>query len=90
MSKVKAYFSRKVPFYLLSESDVADSEGFDAYPVEVDPVALANIRSVRRLVENMENTFKAGGAPEDTAQDNADELVSEVRRIFKAKAQNNG
>lgn len=89
-NKVTAYFSRLVPFYLLSKEDVADSDGFDAYPVEVDPVALANIRSVRRLVNTMETLFDNNPAPEEVAQQEADELVSEVRRIFKTKAQSNG
>lgn len=87
--KIKAYFSRRVPFYLLSADEVSDTEGFDAYPVEVDPVVLANVRSVRRLVNGMEALFERGSAPEEVAQVECDELASEVRRIFKTKAQNN-
>ena len=89
-NKVRAFFSRRVPMYLLGADEVKDSDGFDAYPVEVDPVALANVRSLRRLVLQMEDLFETGSTPEDGAQTEADELVAEVRRIFKSKAQNNG
>jgi len=88
--KVKAYFSRREPFYLLSANAINDSQGFDAYPVEVDPVALANITSVRNLIMKMEKGFMEGGAPEETAQAECDMFVEEVRKIFKTRAQDNG
>ena len=89
-TKVRAYFSRLVPFYLLATDEISDVEGFDAYPVEVDPVVLANVRSVRRLVETMENLFDRNPAPEEVAQTEVDEFASEVRLIFKTRAQDNG
>jgi len=87
--KVKAYFNRLKPFYLLGANEALDEIGFDAYPVEVDDVTLANVRSVRRLVEKMEALFLESGAPEDFAQAEADVLEAEVRRIFKTRAQDN-
>jgi hypothetical protein len=86
---MKAYFSRQVPFYLLSAEDLTDELAFDAYPVEVDEVALANVRSVRRLVTSMEKLFENNPAPEECAQAEADALIEDVRRIFKTKAQDN-
>jgi len=87
--KVRAYFNRRTPFYLLSPAEATDSLGFDAYPVEVDEVTLANVRSVRRLVELMEAHIEQSGAPEDSAQADADLLETHVRRIFKTRAQDN-
>lgn len=84
---MKAYFSRRVPFYLLGAEDLTDSEAFDAYPVEVDPDTLANVRSIRRLVQQMEAMFEDGAAPEDSAEAEAAVFSAEVRRIFKRKAQ---
>jgi hypothetical protein len=85
--KVKAYFSRVQPFYLLSKAECGDHEAFDAYPVEVDEVTLANVRSIRRLMTAMEEMFLEGGAPEDSAVTEAELFETEVRRIFKTKAQ---
>jgi len=88
--KVRAYFTRRHPFYLLGAEDVTDELGFDAYPVEVEDTTLANVRSVRRLVKTMEDSFMDHTAPEDCAQQEADELEALVRLIFKTRAQDNG
>lgn len=85
----KAYFSRRKDFFLLSPEDIGSEEGFDAYPVEVDEVALANIRSVRKLLEQMYESFQNNSAPEECAQQEADMFVDGVRRIFKTRAQDN-
>ena len=87
---VKAYFSRLVPFYFLGEDEVNDSNGFDAYPVEVEDTVLANVRSVRRLVVSAEELFADSPAPEEQPQLEADFVAAEVRRIFKTRAQDNG
>jgi len=85
--KVKAYFSRKQPFYILGQSDMGDHESFDAYPVMIDEVTLANVRSIRRLILSMDALFAVSGAPEDCAVEEAATFEKEVRRIFKTKAQ---
>ena len=87
---VKAYFSRRTPFYLLSAEEAKDDLGFDAYPVEVDEKVLANVRSVRRLVAMMGKMFEEGSAPEDCAQAECDVLAEQVRLIFKTRKQDNG
>lgn len=86
---MKAYFNRRVPFYLLSEQDLSDSNGFDSYPVEVDEKTLANVRALRRLVEGMEGKFETGGAPEEVAQEEAEVFEKGIRLIMKTRAQIN-
>ncbi len=86
---MKAYFSRLTPFYLVTQEEMESELGFDAYPVEVDEVVLANVRSVRRLVQKMEEAFDINPAPEECAQLECDMFAEDVRRIFKTKAQDN-
>lgn len=85
----KAYFSRQEPFYVLGQEDISDSAGFDAVEVEIDPIVLANVRSVRRLILMMEEMFVDHPAPEECAQEECDIFAAEVRRIFKTRAQSN-
>ena len=89
MAKVKAYFSRKVPFYLLSSEEMGDHESFDAYPVQVEASVLANMRAARRLIKKMEEIFEASTAPEDCAQNEADVLIGEAQLLFKTRRQSN-
>jgi len=89
-NKVTAYFTRLQPFYLLSKEELGDHEAFDAYPVEVDATTIANVRSVRRLIEQMEQTFKDNPAPEECAELEAGIFEAGVRKIFKTRAQDNG
>ena len=88
--KVTAFFNRRTPFYLLGKQDITDDLGFDAYPVEVDSITLAQVRAVRRLVVEMEKMFEEGAAPEESAQAEADKLQEACRLIFKTRAQING
>jgi hypothetical protein len=85
--KVKAYFSRKQPFYLLSGKEMGDHESFDAYPVEVDEVTLRNVRAIRELIVRMEDIFLNSTAPEDCAVKESALFETQVRRIFKTVAQ---
>jgi len=87
--KVKAYFSRQIPFFLKGKNEMSDDESFDAYPVEVEDTVLANCRSIRKLLTEMEQMFMDGPAPEECAVAEAEYFAAEVRRIFKTKAQNN-
>jgi len=87
---MKAFFSRVVPFYFIEGKEMSDDQGFDAYPVEVEPKVLANARSARRLVAKMESLFLENSAPEEAAQAEADICADEIKRIFKTKAQHNG
>lgn len=84
--KVKAFFTRKSPFYLLSKGEATDSEAFDAYPVEVEDYVLDNVRSVRKLIDQMEEMFRNGPAPEECAVEEAAAFEAEVKRIFKTRA----
>lgn len=86
---MKAYFNRRVPFYLLGSQDINDENGFDAYEVEVEEVTLANVRALRRLVDLMELSFEDGGAPEEVAQEEAAKFQDGVRLIMKTRAQIN-
>ena len=87
--KVKAYYSRLLPFFLMTAEEMTDDQSFDAYPVMVDEVTLANCRSIRRLMIMMEAVHLAGSAPEDCAVSESAIFEDEVRRIFKTKAQDN-
>jgi hypothetical protein len=87
--KVKAYFSRKIPFFLMGAGEMTEDQSFDAYPVMVDEVVLKNCRSIRRLMTMMDIQFLAGSAPEDCAELEAGMFADEVRRIFKTVAQDN-
>lgn len=87
--KIKAFFSRRVPLYLMGADEMGDSEGFDAYPVEVEDTVLANVRSMRRLIKSLEESFEVS-APEESAQAEADLLSEHVGFIFKQKAQRRG
>lgn len=69
---VKAYFSRLVPFYLLRERD--DSEGFDAYPVEVEGHILDLAEDLRSVANEMTRLFDNMPAPEERTQEEADFL----------------
>ena len=71
-----AYISRKVPFYLLGLDEINDSNGFDAYPVEVPIDAVAKCQKLRATVSSMENSFFENSAPEEAAQEEADLLVA--------------
>lgn len=79
---MKAYFNRNIPLYL-------DTEGFDAVPVEVDPVVLQNIADLRRLMVDVDKMIANAGAPEDSAQIICDFFAEEVRKIFKTRKQDN-
>ena len=87
---MKAYFNRQQPFYLIGADEIDDTSGFDAYEVDIDEITMANVRSVRRLIDTMEAKFFEGGAPEESAQEEASFFAGEVRRIFKTRAQYNG
>lgn len=69
---MKAYISRKVPFYLLAADEVNDSIGFDAYPVDVSANALAYAQRARKITKVMEEAFANNSAPEEAAQQEAD------------------
>ena len=71
----KAYFSRKEPLYLLRPEEVTDSNGFDAYPVEVDEATLDLVTRIRTAVFRMEDLFNNNPAPEEVAQAEADALM---------------
>lgn len=66
-----AYFSRIVPFYFIAPEDLGDSQGFDAYPVEVNEDILTFATRARALVAAMENKFETSPAPEEAAQEEA-------------------
>ena len=74
---VKAFFSRKVPLYLLP-ADTHPDQLFDAYPVEVPEEALKFIVATRSIITDMEEAFDENPAPEDAAQFEADFLVQLV------------
>jgi len=86
---MKAYFSRQIPFFLKSANEMSDDESFDAYPVEVSATVLANCRSIRKLMLEMEDIFMNNPAPEECAKQEALYFANEVSRIFKTKAQHN-
>jgi hypothetical protein len=70
----KAFFSRYVPFYVMAPEEVTDSNGFDAYPVEVSEATLSFARNMREVVDSMEAAFMESPAPEEAAQTEADLL----------------
>lgn len=78
--KVSAKFSRIVPFYLLPDGDL-DSDGFDAYPVEVDQGVLDLAVELRELERRMQELFDEMPAPEEKTQDEANFLAAELIRI---------
>lgn len=84
--KVKAFFSRRVPFFVLGTQDISDTEGFDAYPIMIEDTVLANVRALRRLNGRMTDLFELN-APEECAQDEADFFETEAMKIFKTRAQ---
>jgi len=79
VDKVQAYFSRVEPFYLLRE--VTDSEGFDAYPVEVPASALVKVEKIKAILRTMTELFDEMPAPEERTQEEADALVKLLRLI---------
>jgi len=81
--KVKAYFDRTVPFFLVSEPS------FDATPVEVDEVVIQNVNSLNLLKEQMRGLIDEASAPEESDQDLCDFFSREVRKIFKTRKQDN-
>lgn len=89
MAKVKAFFNRRHPLYYILPEEMSDSLGFDAYPVEVDPVVLRNIAAMRTLLLVMKDLIDNSGAPEDSAQSESDFFADEVRKIFKTVKQDN-
>lgn len=86
---MKAYFSRRTPYYVMGAAEMGDSDAFDAYPVTVDPVVLANVRALRRLVIATEESFIEHSAPEECAQLECDEFSAGIRLIMKTRAQDN-
>jgi len=76
---MRAYFSRKKPFYLMSQNEVGDSDGFDAYPVVVEPDVLLLCQTMRNIVKAMEDAFNDMPAPEESAQKEADLLDELIR-----------
>lgn len=89
MAKVKALWNRRVPFFLGTAEEFGDSDGFDAYPVEVEETTLKNVRDLRALLANMENMFDNMPAPEEAAQEEADNFSAGCRLIFKTRKQDN-
>jgi hypothetical protein len=69
---MKAFFSRKVPFYVLAADEVTDSIGFDAYPIEVNEATLSYAQQARAVVLDMEQLFKDNPTAEECAQEEAD------------------
>jgi len=88
--KVKAYLNRLTPFWLLSAEEAVDNLGFDAYPVEVEDSTLKNAQDLRNLMIELEVMIIEAGAPEDTAQNLADLIETELRLICKTRKQDNG
>lgn len=68
---VKAYFSRKIPFYLMPLDAHADLT-FDAFPVEVKESTLKFAVDMRNIVADMEQAFDENPAYEEAAQFEAD------------------
>lgn len=81
---MKAYFDRTKPFYIGREA------GFYSTPVDIPEVALKNIESFRSLLEDMETRIMNAPAPERGDVELADHFVTEVRKIFKTRKQDNG
>ena len=77
----KAFFSRKVPFYLLGPEEVNDSNGFDAYPVDIPSADIDKCQQLRATVDYMENTFLNSPAPEESAQDEATLLSTLLEEV---------
>lgn len=82
--KIQAYFSRKVPFYLLDTSELNDELAFDAYPVTTDSKLLDAAQKLRSIVRQMKEVFEEGSAPEDCAQKEAD-TFAELFASLKGK-----
>lgn len=75
---VKAYFSRKVPFYLLAEEELTDSLGFDAIKVEVPLYSVKFSQKMRSIVKEMQQVIENNPAPEECAQEEADVYIGKV------------
>lgn len=78
---VKAYYSRLVPYGLLSEID--DSIGFDAHPVEAPAEAVLFCESLRKIKEEMEKVHDNNPAYEESAQLEADILAEKLSSLLK-------
>lgn len=72
---MKAMFSRLTPFYLMSVNEAHDSEGFDAYPVDVPPEALLRAQHMRTIVREMQHMFENSPAPEEAVEAEAARFV---------------
>lgn len=66
----KAYFSRKIPFYLLPMEAHSDLT-FDAFVVEVPESTLKFAMDMRAITAEMEAAFDENPAYEEAAQDEA-------------------
>jgi hypothetical protein len=78
---MRAMFSRLTPFYLMSEDEAQDSDGFDAYPVEIDSEIVTlceNLRDIKRL---MDEKFDEMPAPEELTQEEADYLAALLKML---------
>jgi len=84
--KTKVFFSRRTPFYLVSPLEADDGQLFDAYEVEVEKSTMANVRALRKLIMDMEETFSNNPAPEECVAEEVAKFEAGVRRIFKTKA----
>jgi hypothetical protein len=78
---MKALFSRRVPFYLIPMDQAQDSDGFDAYPVEVPQFALDMAVQLRVMASEMDAVFMDMPAPEECTQEEADAFVTMLREL---------
>jgi len=79
----KAFFSRKIPFGVLSVEESNDHISFDAYPVEVDTRVLRLASELRGVLENAQAMFDNMPAPEEAAQTEADYFAAQLVSIFE-------
>ena len=81
---MKAFFSRNVPFFLMSPEENTDSDSFDAYPVEVPQDAVDMSQTLRRAALFMNNTFDNNPAPEECAQEEANAWLDSLADVVAA------
>jgi len=79
---MKAKFSRRVPFFIMSDEEATDSEGFDAYPIEVDSRTVYIAQALRDVAGKMNAKFDNMPAPEEGAQEEAEYFEDLIKGVI--------
>lgn len=77
------HFSRRARYFIVE--DMADPDGFDAYPVNVPYRTKLQVRKLKEILDKMYESFEQNPAPEECAQRECDEWVKLLDDLFSTK-----